>query len=59
MEQWSVKTAVREHIDRRFREEGITIPFPQTTLSILPPDEREVVQVQNMQSQSSYITSQQ
>jgi len=59
LEQWSVKTAVREHIDRRFREEGITIPFPQTTLSILPPRETEVVQVQNMQSQSSYITSQQ
>ncbi len=58
LEQWSVKTAVREHIDRRFREEGITIPFPQTTLSILPPNEREVVLVQNVQPQSSYITSQ-
>lgn len=59
LEQWSVMTAVREHIDRRFREEGITIPFPQTTLSILPPRENEVVQVQNMQPGSSYITAQQ
>ena len=59
MEQWSVKTAVREHIYRRFDEEGITIPFPQTTLSILPPNEREVVQVQNMQTRSSYGTAQQ
>lgn len=49
MEQWSVKTAVREHIYRRFSEEGITIPFPQTTLSILPPHVSEVVQVQNVQ----------
>jgi small-conductance mechanosensitive channel len=50
LEQWSVKTAVREHIDRRFREEGITIPFPQTTLSMLPPKEGEVIQVHNVQS---------
>ncbi|NOQ54425.1 MAG: mechanosensitive ion channel [Thermoplasmata archaeon] len=52
MEQWSVKTAVREHIYRRFHEEGITIPFPQTTLSILPPHVSEVVQVQHIQPQS-------
>jgi small-conductance mechanosensitive channel len=58
LEQWSVKTAVREHIDRRFREEGITIPFPQRTLSILPPNESEVVQVQNMQAQTANITAQ-
>ena len=55
LEQWRIMTAVREHIDRRFREEGITIPFPQRTLSILPPKESEVVQVQNVQSQSSSI----
>lgn len=35
LEQWRVATAVREHIDRRFREEGITIPFPQRTVSFL------------------------
>ncbi|NIP36338.1 MAG: hypothetical protein GWN18_15390, partial [Thermoplasmata archaeon] len=39
----------REHIDRRFREEGITIPFPQRTLSLLPPKEGEVIQVQTSQ----------
>jgi MscS family membrane protein len=50
LEQWRVQTAVREHIDRRFREEGITIPFPQRTLSILPPKEGEVVQVQTSQA---------
>jgi small-conductance mechanosensitive channel len=50
LEQWRVQTAVREHIDRRFREEGITIPFPQRTLSLLPPKEGEVVQVQTSQS---------
>jgi MscS family membrane protein len=59
MEQWSVMTAVREHILRRFNEEGITIPFPQTTFSILPPRENEVVQVQNMQPGSSHITARQ
>ena len=48
LEQWRVKTAVREHIDRRFREEGITIPFPQRTLSILPPKEGEHIHVQNV-----------
>jgi small-conductance mechanosensitive channel len=35
LEQWKVATAVREHIDTRFREEGITIPFPQRTVSFL------------------------
>ncbi len=35
LEHWRVATAVREHIDRRFREEGITIPFPQRTVSFL------------------------
>jgi small-conductance mechanosensitive channel len=50
LEQWRVQTAVREHIDRRFREEGITIPFPQRTLSLLPPKEGEVVQVQTSQA---------
>ncbi len=49
LEQWRVQTAVREHIDRRFREEGITIPFPQRTLSLLPPKEGEVIQVQTSQ----------
>lgn len=58
LEQWRVKTVVREHIDRRFREEGITIPFPQRTLSVLPPDENEIIQVQNVQHQSSSITVQ-
>jgi len=48
LEQWRVQTAVREHIDRRFREEGITIPFPQRTLSILPPKEGEHILVQNV-----------
>jgi len=50
LEQWRVKTAVREHIDRRFREEGITIPFPQRTLSMLPSGEGEVIQVHNVQT---------
>ena len=58
LEQWRVKTVVREHIDRRFREEGITIPFPQRTLSVLPPNEDEVIQVQNVQPQSSSINTQ-
>ncbi len=49
LEQWRVMTVVREHIDRRFREEGIRIPFPQRTLSMLPPMEGEVIQVQNVQ----------
>ena len=49
LEQWRVMTAVREHIDRRFREEGITIPFPQRTVSLLPPKEAEVLQVQTSQ----------
>ncbi len=49
-EQWRVMTVVREHIDRRFREEGIRIPFPQRTLSMLPPVEGEVIQVQNVQA---------
>jgi small-conductance mechanosensitive channel len=39
LEQWRVMTAVREHIDRRFREEGITIPFPQRTISYLDAKE--------------------
>ncbi len=34
-EQWRITTAGREHIDDRFKEEGITIPFPQRTLSFL------------------------
>ncbi len=50
LEQWRVMTVVREHIDRRFREEGIRIPFPQRTLSMLPPVEGEVIQVQNVQA---------
>jgi small-conductance mechanosensitive channel len=45
LEQWSVMTAVREHIDRRFREEGITIPFPQRTLSFLPQGEGEALRL--------------
>jgi small-conductance mechanosensitive channel len=59
LEQWRVKSAVREHIDRRFREEGITIPFPQRTLSILPPDENEVIQVHNVQPQTQSIPAHQ
>lgn len=57
MEQWRVMTAVREHIDRRFREEGITIPFPQRTLSMLPPKEGEVIQVQNVESTSAPVSA--
>ena len=34
-EQWNVAHAVRRHIERRFREEDIAIPFPQRTLSFL------------------------
>jgi small-conductance mechanosensitive channel len=34
-DQWSVRTAVREHINQRFADEGISIPFPQRTLSFL------------------------
>ncbi|MFO7793135.1 MAG: mechanosensitive ion channel [Candidatus Saliniplasma sp.] len=30
--QWKVGSELRQKIDRRFREEGITIPFPQRTL---------------------------
>ncbi len=55
LEQWRVQTAVREHIDRRFREEGITIPFPQRTLSLLPPREGEVIQVQTSQPDAARV----
>jgi small-conductance mechanosensitive channel len=49
LEQWRVKTAVREHIDRRFREEGITIPFPQRTISYLEQkEEKEKAEVLKM-----------
>ncbi|MFW6141656.1 MAG: mechanosensitive ion channel family protein [Candidatus Saliniplasma sp.] len=30
--QWDVGSELRQEIDRRFHEEGITIPFPQRTL---------------------------
>jgi len=59
MEQWRVTTAVREHIDRRFREEGITIPFPQRTLSILPPERNEVVRILNVEPMDTTIPSSQ
>jgi MscS family membrane protein len=45
LEQWKVATAVREHIDRRFREEGITIPFPQRTVSFLGQREGQELNV--------------
>lgn len=30
--QWEVMSNIREQVDRRFREEGVTIPFPQRTV---------------------------
>jgi MscS family membrane protein len=45
LEQWRVSTAVREHIDMRFREEGITIPFPQRTVSFLGQKEGQELNV--------------
>jgi small-conductance mechanosensitive channel len=35
LHQWRILGDVREHVERRFREEGITIPFPQRTISYL------------------------
>jgi small-conductance mechanosensitive channel len=32
MNQWQVLSDVRSDIDRRFRDEHITIPFPQRTV---------------------------
>jgi len=32
MKQWEVASEVRDRINRRFKEEGITIPFPQRTV---------------------------
>ncbi len=32
VKQWNVGSELRQEIDRRFREEDITIPFPQRTL---------------------------
>ena len=45
-EQFRISTAVREHIDRRFREEGVTIPFPQRTVSFLGQKEGQDLRVQ-------------
>ena len=55
LEQWRVTGAVREHIDHRFREEGITIPFPQRTISLLPPERNEVVQVQSVEPMAAAV----
>ncbi|MCK4971674.1 MAG: mechanosensitive ion channel family protein, partial [Thermoplasmata archaeon] len=55
LEQWRVTGAVREHIDQRFREEGITIPFPQRTISLLPPERNEVVQVQSVEPMATAV----
>jgi small-conductance mechanosensitive channel len=57
LKQWRVKGAVRENIDQRFREEGITIPFPQRTLSILPPESDEVLQVRTSQPIGATVPS--
>jgi MscS family membrane protein len=38
MDQWRVKHDVRKHIDRRFREEGIEIPFPQRVVTVKHED---------------------
>jgi small-conductance mechanosensitive channel len=59
LEQWSVTSDVREHIDRRFREEGIVIPFPQRTLSILPPERDEVVRVQSVDPKATAVPTSQ
>lgn len=34
MNQWKVMSDIRTEIDKRFREEGITVPFPQRTVWI-------------------------
>jgi small-conductance mechanosensitive channel len=38
-DRWAAMIDMRFEIDRRFREEGIAIPFPQRTLSIAPDAE--------------------
>ena len=35
LDQWRTAGLVQEHIDRRFREEGIVVAFPQRTVSYL------------------------
>ncbi len=38
MNQWKAMSDIRRKIDKRFREEGITIPFPQRTVWIKNDD---------------------
>jgi len=49
-EQFRISTAIREHVDRRFREEGITIPFPQRTVSFLGQHEGQELKVESVPS---------
>jgi small-conductance mechanosensitive channel len=40
MEQWDIASSTRKDIDRRFKEEGIIIPFPQRTVWIREQGEK-------------------
>jgi small-conductance mechanosensitive channel len=50
MNQWKVRSDIRNMIDARFREEGVTIPFPQRTVwlnQVEKPDKKEQEQQSN------------
>ncbi len=41
MNQWRAMSEIRTGIDKRFREEGVTVPFPQRTVWIKKPKKED------------------
>jgi small-conductance mechanosensitive channel len=41
LDQWRTKGLVQEHVDRRFKEEGIVVAFPQRTVSYMGDRSKE------------------